>query len=140
MLRSSPDFCVDPRTNHTTYTGGTPVDIEILTPPFMFQEAFDEATGVVSVEGVSVLKPALLLNAKCGSVGCRSSEGKRRSDALDVLFLLRFCVAHPEYLPKIGEVPNATGELVGALVEVYGGEEEWVAAGYDLKKGCFIRE
>ncbi|PLB50209.1 hypothetical protein P170DRAFT_138983 [Aspergillus steynii IBT 23096] len=141
MLRASSDFTVEARTNHTTYKAvrGRPVDIEILTPPALFREPFDHSTEVVTIDGVKVLKPALLLNAKCGSIVGRPTEEKRKSDFLDIIFLLGFCADKPLYLPGASEVPNATKHLVQTLGRVYGGDELWVRAGYDLQTGCFNR-
>lgn len=67
LLRVSPGFEVEPRTNHTTYKAKRPVDINILAPPALFREPFDQDTEAITVESMKVLKPALLLNTKCGS-------------------------------------------------------------------------
>ncbi|PIG82720.1 hypothetical protein AARAC_006939 [Aspergillus arachidicola] len=83
LLRASSDFKVEPKTNHTTYKAERPVPIEILTPPLLFREPFDQSTEVVTVGSVKVLKPALLLNAKCGSITSRPTEDKRKTDSLD---------------------------------------------------------
>ncbi|KAL4908142.1 hypothetical protein BDW74DRAFT_174838 [Aspergillus multicolor] len=112
LLRASGDFDVELRTNYTTFKGIVPVDIEILAPPTMFKEAFDENTEVVTVGKIKVLKPALLLNAKCRTVVERSTGDKRASDALDIIFLLRYCAQRVEYLPRALEVPNATKQFV----------------------------
>ncbi|GAA90146.1 similar to An03g02230 [Aspergillus luchuensis IFO 4308] len=135
LLRASPDFEVEARTNHTTYKTRRPVQIEILTPPLLFKEPFDHNTGVIIVEGIKILKPALLLNAKCGSITGRSTEDKRKTDLFDINFLLNFCAQNPEYLPRADEVPRATKQLVDVLVHLYGGEDAWVRAGYDLRTG-----
>ncbi|OJJ70433.1 hypothetical protein ASPBRDRAFT_197139 [Aspergillus brasiliensis CBS 101740] len=139
LLRASSDFEVDARTNHTTYKTRSPVQIEILTPLLLFKELFDESTEVISVEGIKVLKPALLLNAKCGSVTGRSTEDKRKSDSFDIIFLLNFCAHNPEYLPRADEVPRATRQLVHILIQLYGGEDVWERAGYNLQTGRFNR-
>ncbi|RAK90541.1 hypothetical protein BO79DRAFT_286473 [Aspergillus costaricaensis CBS 115574] len=140
LLRASPDFEVEARTNHTTYKAQRPVQIEILTPPLLFKEPFDQNTEVILVEGIKVLKPALLLNAKCGSITGRSTEDKRKTDLFDINFLLNFCAQNPEYLPRADEVPRATKQLVDILVQLYGGEEAWIQAGYDMQTGRFNRE
>ncbi|GAQ45907.1 similar to An03g02230 [Aspergillus niger] len=135
LLRASPDFEVEARTNHTTYKARRPVQIEILTPPLLFKEPFDQNTEVILVEGIKVLKPALLLNAKCGSITCRSTEDKRKTDLYDINFVLNFCAQSPEYLPRAGEVLRATKQLVEVLVQLYGGEDVWIRAGYDMQTG-----
>lgn len=135
LLRASPGFEIEARTNNTTYKARRPVQVEILTPPLLFKEPFDENTEVISIEGVKVLKPALLLIAKCGSITGRSTEDKRRTDSLDINFLLNFCAHNPEYLPKSDEVPRATTQLVHVLIQFYGGGEAWVRAGFSLHIG-----
>ncbi|XRM46505.1 hypothetical protein ABZX51_009536 [Aspergillus tubingensis] len=137
LLRASPDFEVEARTNQTTYKAQRPVQIEILTPPLLFKELFDQNTEVITVEGIKVLKPALLLNAKCGSITGRSTEDKRKTDLFDINFLLNFCAQNPEYLPRAGEVPRATKQLVDVLVRLHGVEDVWVRAGYDFQAGRF---
>ena len=137
LLRASPLFEVEARTNHTTYKAESPVQVEILAPPVMFREPFDQETEVVTVEGISVLKPALLLNAKCGSVFGRNTDERRRTDFHDIHFLLQFCAEHQEYLPKASEVPRATKQFVHDIIQLFGDEGAWVRAGYDLETGLF---
>lgn len=50
LLRSSHDFLIEARTNHTWYRANKPVEIEILAPPALFQENFDQQTEVVTKE------------------------------------------------------------------------------------------
>lgn len=135
LLRASPHFKVEPRTNHTVYKAERPVEVEILAPPALFQEPFDQSTEVVTIRGTKVLKPALLLNAKCGSIIGRPTEEKRRTDSMDIGFLLKFCAENPAYLPKAHEVPKATKQLVQTLIQRYGGQDAWVRAGYNLETG-----
>lgn len=84
-LKKSGLFHIDPRTLHTAYKG---VQIDILAPPRMFKEAFDEHTPVQLIHGVKVLQTAQLLNAKCGSVRTRADHRKEQTDAFDIVFLL----------------------------------------------------
>ncbi|KAE8325594.1 hypothetical protein BDV39DRAFT_194210 [Aspergillus sergii] len=135
LLRAPSYFEVEPRTNHTTYKAERPVPIEILTPPLLFREPFDQSTEVITVGSVKVMKPALLLNAKCGSITSRTTEDKRITNSLDISFLLKFCARTPEYLPRATKVSNATKELVQYLIQLYGGQEAWVRAGYDFQSG-----
>jgi hypothetical protein len=44
------------------------VEVEIITPPPLFRERFDNDMPVFLVNGVKVLKPSLILNAKCNSI------------------------------------------------------------------------
>ncbi|KAE8145896.1 hypothetical protein BDV25DRAFT_144225 [Aspergillus avenaceus] len=128
-------FEVEPKTNHTKCMMGKPIPIQILAPPAQFRESFDELTPVVMIRNVKVLKPSLLLNAKCGAVVERSGEDKKKSDALDILFLLRYCARNDRPLP--GEVPNATKQFVDVFNCMYHVETLWTDAGYDLENGCF---
>ncbi|KGO44624.1 hypothetical protein PEX2_097770 [Penicillium expansum] len=139
LLRSSPDFEVEARTYHTWYRAEKPVEIEILAPAALFRETFDETTEVITLGNLKVLKPALLLNAKCGSIPNRASDAKKRTDAQDIIFLLGYCAENSDHLPKASEVPNASKDLVKAFIRKYGGEESWIRAGYDLQMGCFTR-
>ncbi|KNG90751.1 hypothetical protein ANOM_000844 [Aspergillus nomiae NRRL 13137] len=140
LLRASYDFEVEARTNHTTYKATRPVQIDILAPSSLFQEPFDQSTEVITIGGIKILKPALLLNAKCGSITGRFTEDKRKTDSQDIWFLLDFCARNPEHLPKSSEVPNATKQFVQELIQLYGGEKDWVRAGYNLHTGRFNRD
>ncbi|PLN83574.1 hypothetical protein BDW42DRAFT_164703 [Aspergillus taichungensis] len=140
LLRASSDFEVERGTNHTAYKAERLVEIEILAPPALFKEPFDQETEVITVHGTKVLKPALLLNAKCGAVTGRATEEKKRTDLFDIVFLLNFCARNPEYLPKADEVPKATKELVQSIIQIYGGQDAWERAGYDLETGHFTRD
>lgn len=127
-------FIVDTRTNHTIYLGPPPIEIGILTPPALFREPFDASTGTIDVDGTRVLKPTLILNAKCRSVIDRPGEAKKTTDAQDIKFLLTWCVNHGMY-PTETEVPNATKEFVEYFVATYGGQELWLNVGYDVGDG-----
>ncbi|KAI9046169.1 uncharacterized protein KD926_004007 [Aspergillus affinis] len=132
-------FEVEARTNHTTYKAKRPVEVEILAPPVLFKEPSDQETELITVEGTNVLKSALLLNAKCGSFSERPTTEKRRTDAQDIHFLLRFCASHPEHLPKANEVPRAAKEFVEELIQDFGSPDAWVGAGYNFETGHFDR-
>jgi hypothetical protein len=135
LLKNQTDhFLVDSRTNHTICLGPPPIEIGILTPPALFREPFDASTGTIDVDGARVLKPTLLLNAKCRSVIDRPGEGKKTTDAQDIKFLLSWCAEHA-MLPTAVEVPNATKEFVDYFVATYGGLELWSNAGYDFGSG-----
>ncbi|KAK7955855.1 uncharacterized protein PG986_005077 [Apiospora aurea] len=135
LLREHPEyFDVERRTLHT-YFKSEPgrVLVEILAPPAMFREEYDETTPTIRMldDKVRVLQPTLLLNAKCGSVQNRRSEDKKKSDALDILFLLEWCYRH-EIFPTADEVPNASEGLVRTFVSLFPCTEHWINAGYDL--------
>ena len=123
LLRDSHDFEVEARTYHTWDKAAEPVEIEILAPPALFREPFTETTEVITVGNLKILKSALLLNAKCGSIVSRASELKKGTDAQDIIFLLDYCAENPDYLPKASEVPNASKEFVEAFIRKYGGEK-----------------
>jgi hypothetical protein len=140
LLKSDPDsFSVDKRTQHTFYRSNPPVDIEILAPPIMFKGEFLPTTPVIFVHGgVRVLKPTLILNAKCNSVLDRSSSEKKDTDAQDILFLLRWCAANG-VRPDCNEVPNASLDFVQWFIGVNGNEQLWTGIGFDLKEGKVFR-
>lgn len=100
-------FNVDKKTLHTWYKSIPPVEVEIVTPPALFKETFDASTPIITVGGVKVLKPALILNAKCRSILERANDRKKRNDAVDIQFLLRWC-AQNGASPTSEEVPNAS--------------------------------
>jgi hypothetical protein len=142
LLKQKPDyFDIDNRTLHTFYKSDPKVEIEILAPPGLFKEDFTESTPTISVDGVRILKPALILNAKCGSILGRHTEPKKRTDAIDIRFLLDWCHRN-QVLPTANEVPNATKDFVDYFISLWGGEDLWKNAGYDLSTGkftCFIK-
>ncbi|KJZ79539.1 hypothetical protein HIM_01008 [Hirsutella minnesotensis 3608] len=127
-------FAVQSRTNHTTYLSSPPVAIEILTPPALFKENFSESTPTVIVNGNRVLKPTLLLNAKCASLLGRANIEKKGTDASDIRFLLTWCAENSMY-PTASEVPNVTKTFVENFIKNYGGQDIWSKAGYNIKTG-----
>ncbi|KAH8894363.1 hypothetical protein GQ53DRAFT_859202 [Thozetella sp. PMI_491] len=135
LLRSNPDvFHVEKRTNHTEYKSNPPVEIEILAPPALFKEEFSTSTPTIIVNNVRVLKPTLILNAKCGSILGRASEEKKRTDATDIMFLLRWC-ARNGMAPTQSEVPNATQQFVNYFIATFGRADLWAEAGYNAETG-----
>jgi hypothetical protein len=132
LLRQKPDFFdIERRTLHTTFKSTPKVEVEILTPPALFKEHYSGTTPVVMVDGVRILKPSLILNAKCGSIQGRATQEKKESDANDIIFLLGLCYTNRDY-PTTAEVPNATKNFVLGFIQVYGSEAQWTDAGYDL--------
>jgi hypothetical protein len=135
-LKASPRFQVQPRTNHTTYefeaSDVQPIDIEILAPPSLFQEEYNDQSPVVQVEGgVRVLHPAIILASKCKSVTGRSSLEKRASDAQDIAFLLKYLFEHEQYrtavdLERVRAV--APHEWIAAYLEDQPMTKEWWVA------------
>ncbi|TVY38399.1 hypothetical protein LSUB1_G006364 [Lachnellula subtilissima] len=71
-------FEVESRTAHTYYKSDPRVEVEILAPPSLFREHFDKNTAVIEVHGVRILKPSLILNAKCNSILGRASDAKKK--------------------------------------------------------------
>jgi hypothetical protein len=127
-------FRVDKRTRHTAFLSDPEVPIEILAPPALFREEFTSDTEVVQVDGINVLKPTLLLNAKCGSILSRATDERKGVDAHDITFLLEWC-ANNSHLPSEADVPNATKSFVDTFVAVYGAADCWTRAGYDMENG-----
>lgn len=132
-FRASDKFTVESGTAHTYYNAATPFEIEILAPPGLFKEAFDATTPVMELRGVKVLKPALIFNAKCGSVLNRANNDKKLTDVADIKFLLDYFAKNTP--PAAAEVPNMSKEFVEWFVASYGNEEKWIAAGYDKNTG-----
>ncbi|KAI1340962.1 hypothetical protein F5Y15DRAFT_378421 [Xylariaceae sp. FL0016] len=98
LLKQHPTVSsVDKRTQHTTFVADPTVEIEILAPPALFQQDFSPNTPTLLLDGVRVLKPALLINAKCGSLPQRNTEEKQSTDSEDILFLLEWCARHKQY-------------------------------------------
>lgn len=137
VLREQPTyFDVDNRTLHTYYKSDPRVEVEILTPPSLFKETFDSNTPVVLINGIKVLKPSLILNAKCNSIFGRSSEQKKTTDAEDILFCLSWCAENNMPLTT-AEVPRASKEFVEWFIGLYGQAEYWTNAGYNWETGGF---
>jgi hypothetical protein len=109
LFRGQEGFVVEKGTLHTYFQSNPRVDIEILTRPMLFKEEFDASTPTVMVGTAKVLKPALLLNAKCHSILGRGEE-KTRSDGHDIGFLLRWCRENGD-LPRAQECPRITREF-----------------------------
>lgn len=136
-LRNAGVFTIEPGTLHTYYQG---VKIEILAPPALFKEQYNAETPTVEVQQVRVLKPALILNAKCRSILGRANEDKKRTDAEDIIFLLRWFVNNPQH-PKLtaAEVPNATKQFHDWFTATYcpsaGDKALWAQAGFKSSTG-----
>ncbi|KAH6842237.1 hypothetical protein B0I37DRAFT_447740 [Chaetomium sp. MPI-CAGE-AT-0009] len=93
------------------------IEIQIISPPALFKEPFDESTETIEIlDGIHVLKPTLILNAKCRSILDRAGEDKKMSDGQDIKFLLHWCADNG--LDPRPEVPNATNEFVNAFVAI----------------------
>lgn len=133
----SAHFRIEKRTLRTHFCTNPSVEIEILAPPALFREAFDASTPTLNVQGVEILKPSLLLNAKCRSIVERATEGKKFADAQDIEFLLRW-LAETRTAVQREEVPDASQEFVSWIISNYHGEQRkglWVNAGYNMVTG-----
>jgi len=133
-------FHVEKRTRRTWFRSSPPVEIDILAPPGMFKEKFDPTTPTTTIDGTKILKPALLLNAKCKSILQRGGE-KQYSDAMDILFLLTWCIEH-DCIPIQEEVPNIGRDFVLWFIETSKKKipdiaECWEKAGFNMEKGIF---
>ncbi|KAB8075948.1 hypothetical protein BDV29DRAFT_171088 [Aspergillus leporis] len=93
-----------------------PIQVQVIAPPALFRDDF----GSDHSQKRKGSHTALLLNAKRGAIFERSGEDKRRTDALDILFLLHYCARNGH--PRAEEVPNATKEFVGAFNTQYQAE------------------
>ena len=129
-------FDVENRTFHTYYKSVSLVEVEILTPPLLFKENFTSSTPVIVVEGVKILKPALILNAKCHSILGRATQDKKRTDVLDIQFCLMWCVQNNAF-PTGAEVPRASKQFVEWFTSEYSGEDLWLKARYNFETGKY---
>jgi hypothetical protein len=84
-------FRVESGTRHTQYLSTPPVEVDVLTPPALFRETFEATTQTYRINEAEILDPRLLLNAKCGAIRNRASEGKKVSD---IPIELSFSIAH----------------------------------------------
>lgn len=129
------NFTVDPRTLHTHYNSNPPIQIELLSPPTMFREQFDQDTPTVIVEvdgtELRVLQPKSILNAKCRSILGRATDERKAADSRDILFLLKYLGERER--GNRGEVeiqvPNATQEFMEWFIERYGHRSLWQGVG-----------
>jgi hypothetical protein len=138
IARAKDEFTVHPRTRHTHYRiTQTPVEAEILSPPALFKKIFDAETPVheVVVDGQSIriLKPALILDAKCRSILGLPTEKKKLNDAIDIIFLLQWLAAN-NTVPLAHEVPNASKGFVELFIKTYNGIEDWTNSGYSPER------
>ncbi|KAF4431823.1 hypothetical protein F53441_13877 [Fusarium austroafricanum] len=120
------------RTLHTFYRSDPPVEIQILSPPILFRENFTSSTSVMIVQGVRVLHPTLLLNAKCKSILGRVGSEKKDTDSQDIVFLLQWCASNnvrPRWVANAGPI------FVQWFIQEYGNERLWSDLGFDLKTG-----
>ena len=140
LLKQLPgSFDVEPRTLHTYFKSGqVRVRVELLAPPGMFRDGYDEMTPVVLVRDskIRVLKPTVLLNVKCRTVQEQRTEEGRRAEAMDIVFLLGWCQRNGAR-PTGDEVPRATMAFVHTFISLLpSSKEHWVNAGYDLVRFC----
>lgn len=127
LLRNATGFTVQPKTFHTFF-GAT--EVELLAPPSLFRQKFDSSTPTVIIEGVKVLHPVHLLNAKCGAVVTRSTLAKTLSDSQDIQFLVDYC-AKNGYTIWPDSAPNVTDVLVDRMVnDDWTTLEAWQSIGY----------
>ena len=140
LLKASGAFDVEARTLFTTHIA-TGVPIEIIAPPRMFKGEFDENTPYVRVEGVRVLHPLRILDAKCQSIIGRAREEKKVSDGVDITHLLGYCLRKSKegeegYEVNEATVPNASAELVEYMdANGWVPRDAWEAVGYRVGGG-----
>lgn len=130
-------FSVAPKTRHTNYNSTPSVEIEILTPPLLFKEKFEEQTPTVIAHGVKILKPTLILNAKCGSILGRSTEAKKQTDSMDIMFLLEWCTSH-SMQPTSYECPKVDAAFVQWFNDTFEDEDSFERAGWDKANGTSL--
>ncbi|ROW01241.1 hypothetical protein VMCG_05975 [Cytospora schulzeri] len=114
------NLLVERGTLHTSYLSQPPVEIEILTPPKLFQEPFDETTPAITV------------------VVGRATTDKKLTDASDIRLLLRYCASHKMW-PTATECPKANKEFVDWFGSTYG-KGGWAEAGWDFTNATSYSE
>lgn len=138
LLAAADKFTVERGTLHTHYASRPPVEIEILTPPALFKENFDQNTETVQMQvngqAVNILHPIALLNAKCGSILKRATDAKKTTDADDINFLLAY-LAKNGIFPTSAQLPNVDREFVSWFVDLDSREERWKSIGFDFEAG-----
>ncbi len=126
ILRKSALFHVAPNRD-ASYVGtpGTVVHIDVLPYPQRFSEPYDESTPTITIAGIRVLHPVLILNSKCMSAQMRVEDDKADNDVQDIQFLLQLIHENPspwggQTLPVCkATVPRATPLFIDSLVEEY---------------------
>lgn len=138
LAAQSTHFSVDPRTRHTNHLSKPAVQIEILTPPSLFKEIFDETTWTEMVGyGIKVLKPTFRLNAKCRSTLARATETRKASDAGISSFFLHG-VRAGRCGRRLVKSPSIDGAFVNWFVTSYGGRDLFESAGWDEANGILL--
>ena len=138
LLGAADKITVERGTLHTHYDSRPPVEIEILTPPALFKEEFDQNTSTLQVQvngqAVNILQPTALLNAKCGSIQQRATLDKKTTDARDINFLLGY-LAKNGIFPTSAQLPRADAQFVSWCVNFGSTEDLWKSIGYDFEAG-----
>jgi len=118
-------FEVEPRKLHTFFNSGhSRVQIKILTPPGMFRGTFDAETRTIELQGVKILHPVLILNELCSAIMGRWSEERKKTDADNILFLLKW-LAKDDGKIRWADVPNVDRDFATWFVGEYGGGQIW---------------
>ncbi len=154
ILRQSPHFRMAPNRATSFVGAGAAADdmpgsaaaataaavaVDVLSPPARFAEPYDAQTPTLTVDGLRVLHPVLILNSKCYSAQVRVDDSKAFGDVLDIGFLLGYIHEHPQLatgptLPVCrATVPRATPLFISCLVEEYPHlRQAWERVGYDF--------
>jgi hypothetical protein len=92
LLGRSKKFGVEPGATRTWFNSSndTHYNVDVMEPGQIYQK-FDRKTETRVVNGIRILKPALLLNFKCLSWSSRGRQrAKRLHDAQDIRFLVTY--------------------------------------------------
>jgi hypothetical protein len=89
----------------------------------------------MTIQGVKILEPTLLLDAKCGSITSRANEERKQADAGDIVFLLKYFLKNDIRL-NWEHVPNATQPFVRLFSAMYLENSTliWESTGYKLER------
>ena len=87
------------------------------------------------VNNVRVLKPTLILDAKCASILGRANESKKGTDAADIRFLLTYIAQNR--IPVGSKVTNASSEFIIWFISNYGSKDLFQRAGFTVPNSMF---
>ena len=112
-LRSSRAFGVEPGSQRIWYNAsdGRHYNLDIIESSSIYQQFNCTQTETITVNGVRILKPSLMLNFKCFSWTAENrSQQKKNNDAKDISFLDTYIAKRGERING-GEVRFADGDF-----------------------------
>lgn len=138
-LKKNQAFTVEAKTNHTAFVGPQKnveaIDVEILAPPGLFKYDYTgDDSQVITVNGVRVLRPHVILESKVGAIFGRSSEQKRKTDASDIMFLVNY-IHNNRMSISVGQAGMSKEFIAAFLQQFPNADPIFKAAGLVPKSG-----